>query len=163
MSSLSSTKTSIINDLSRQFKSVKFKPANDFYWSPKEKIVYYNQSKMDNEKAKWTLLHEISHAKLKHTDYKSDLELLLCEVTAWEEAVKLAGKLNLKIDTDHVESCLDTYRDWLYARSKCPTCQLNGLQKNTRQYQCLNCLAKWQVSPSRFCRPYRMTQIKKPS
>lgn len=160
MSLPNSLKNNTVLSFVKKQAKVHLEEAAEFYWSPKEEIIYYDKSRLGEESGQWTLLHEMSHAKLNHQEYKSDLELLLYEVTAWEEAVKVGAELEIEVSDDYVQSCLDTYRDWLHARSKCPTCQLNGLQKSPRQYQCLNCLSRWQVSASRFCRPYRMTQNK---
>jgi hypothetical protein len=103
----------------------------------------------------WSLLHETGHGLLVHADYQSDLELLHMEVAAWEKAKELGQAFGVQIDPNHIEDCLDTYRDWLHRRSTCPTCGSVSLQHNSTEYHCHNCNAMWQVSSSRFCRPYR--------
>jgi hypothetical protein len=51
---------------------------------------------------------------------------------------------------------LDTYRDWLYKRSICPTCTAKCLQQGDFvHYRCFNCHTTWRVTASRFCRAYR--------
>jgi hypothetical protein len=71
-------------------------------------------------------------------------------------AVKIGRKYRIKLDNNHIQDCLDTYRDWLHRRSKCPTCGMHVLQKDVRTYQCFNCDASWRVSAGRFARPYRL-------
>ena len=149
-------KSSILLELAKAYPKVALKQAKQFYWSPKESTIYYNPSQLDADKGRWALLHEAAHAHLGHNRYSTDLELLIYEVKAWQKAKNLGKKMGISIDQEHIESCLDTYRDWLYARSTCPTCELNGLQNENDRYTCLNCLTSWDVSPSRFCRPYRM-------
>ena len=83
--------------------------------------------------------------------------LLKLEVEAWEKAKEVALKLDIKIDPNHIEDCLDTYRDWLYKRSVCPKCSNKSLQQSDfNHYECFNCHMRWRVTTSRFCRTYRM-------
>ncbi len=152
----SNTVVSLLDELQAQYPTLAFVASQTFYWSPKEQAIHYRASNLDEVKGQWALLHEVAHALLLHSGYHSDFELLECEVLAWEKAKELALQRHMQIDNEHIEDCLDTYRDWLYARSTCPTCHLNSLQIKTNQYQCVNCLTTWRVSASRFCRPYRM-------
>jgi hypothetical protein len=102
-------------------------------------------------------LHETGHALLEHTAYTSDAELLYLEVAAWKHAELLASMLGVKIDDSHIQQCLDSYRDWLFARSSCPRCLSSSLQTEIDKYECFNCRVQWRVSRSRFCRIYRST------
>ncbi|MCA9332697.1 hypothetical protein KDA00_02385 [Candidatus Saccharibacteria bacterium] len=147
----------LVKKLNKLLPGIKFKSSDSFYWSPKNQTVFYiNQ---DSERNQWSLLHEVSHAILGHTDYKSDFALLQLEVAAWEEAKKLSKKFNISIDEDHIQDCLDTYRDWLHQRSTCPTCSIVCLQNLPNEYNCHNCNTVWHVSSSRFCRPYRLRKM----
>lgn len=103
----------------------------------------------------WALLHEVSHALLGHQTYHTDVELLQLEVAAWARAEQLAADFDIHIEADHIQDCLDTYRDWLHGRSICPTCTTRSLQQSDHHYRCHNCHTSWRVSASRFCRPYR--------
>ena len=134
--------------------SILFSPAKSYYWSPKDKTVFY-QIGDKTEVGGWTLLHEACHGLLNHTDYESDFELVKLEVEAWERASKLAKDFDLNIDEDHVQDCLDSYRDWQYKRSLCPNCDLGGVQINQKTYRCMFCNSAWNVSKERFFRPYR--------
>jgi hypothetical protein len=127
-------------------------------WSPdKGQIVYPGE---EHDHSIEGLLHELGHARLAHQGYISDLELLQKEVEAWQEAVCLAGLYGVDIDEEHMQDCLDTYRDWVHKRSICPSCQSTGLQQNESTYVCLNCGHDWHVTSSRFCRPYRRSASK---
>jgi hypothetical protein len=141
--------------LQRHFPELRFHPGQSFYWSPDTEKVVYNQA-AKGHKATWSLLHETSHALLGHRSYKNDFELIEMEVAAWERAKELATELKLAaIEEDHVQDCLDTYRDWLYRRCICPACGTKSLQESARRYSCFNCGTRWHVTPSRFCRAYR--------
>lgn len=146
----------LVKRLRKAFPDVRFVPGETSFWSPRSATVSYAEG---GEHAAWTLLHEASHALLGHTNYTHDLDLLLLEVAAWEKAKELGPRFNLSIDNDYIQTCLDTYRDWLHSRSTCPTCHTVSLQSAPQEYQCHNCSTIWHVSASRFCRPYR--RIKK--
>ena len=135
-----------------------FKESDVFFWSPRTRAVHINSQLLNTPRGQWALLHEVAHAKLNHTDYKNDFGLLRLEVEAWEAAGDLANEFGMKIDEDHIQDCLDTYRNWLYARSTCPTCMQSSLQVDKTNYECLACATRWRVSASRFCRPYRIRE-----
>lgn len=144
--------------LTKAWPSVRFKPSDEYRWSPQHHTVFYDAEDTSEEGA-WTLLHETGHALLDHSGYKLDFELLQLELAAWERARLLAGPLGITIPAEHIEDCLDTYRTWLYRRSICPHCEAVTLQHDAGcMYQCHNCASSWKVSPSRFCRPYRARQ-----
>ena len=134
-------------------------PGRQFYWSPETGEVFFRQDVSDDvndQTAAWSLLHETGHALLQHHSYSGDFELLQLELDAWERARKLGQDAGIKIDEEHIQDCLDTYRDWLYKRSICPECGTKCLQQdNRRRYQCFNCHSVWHVSASRFHRAYR--------
>lgn len=135
-----------------------FRPGKSYYWSPKDRVVFYQQ-KDPSVIGLWTLLHEACHGLLGHKSYQSDFELVLLEVEAWERAERLATDFGLKIDQEHVQDCLDSYRDWQYKRSLCPRCDLGGIQINPSSYNCMFCGDTWHVSAARFCRPYRRKAV----
>jgi hypothetical protein len=93
------------------------------------------------------ILHELGHALLHHRDYRLDIDLLQMETLAWVEAKRLANLYGIKYNQDFAEERLDTYRDWLHARSTCPICNMNGYQVKSpqREYHCPNCLSSWRV------------------
>ena len=146
----------IINFTNKLLPDIKFESGDSFFWSPKQNKITYNESTIESPIGSWSMLHEVAHAVMKHTNYNSDLGLLKLEVEAWDEAKKLGDELGLTIDEDHIQDCLDTYRDWLHRRSTCPNCGIVCLQSTSRLYSCHNCSTSWHVSASRFCRPYRL-------
>lgn len=143
-----------ISKLSIALPGVKFIKSDSFHWSPKNQTISYID--LSEEQNVWALLHEAAHAVLEHMSYQSDFELLKLEVSAWDQAKKLGEDLGHKVDEEHIQDCLDTYRDWLHQRSTCPSCSSVCLQASPNQYRCHNCYTVWNVSNSRFCRPYRL-------
>lgn len=151
-----SNKTSekLIERLAADYKDFVFKTGAQEHWSAKNRTITYNPSE-SADKFSCALLHELAHAILDHNTYASDFELLKLEAEAWKLAAKLGLKYNVAISEDHIQNCLDTYRDWLHRRSTCPTCNMHVLQKSASSYQCYNCQTVWRVSSGRFARPYR--------
>lgn len=145
------TLTSTLQD---KYPHIKLAEGKTFYWSPTKSTVYYKSGDSRPE-GLWALLHESGHALLEHARYHTDIELVAMEVDAWERAKALAQDLSLDIDEEHVQDCLDSYRDWLHKRSLCPDCALSGVQLDPYTYSCIFCHKRWQVSTERFCRPYR--------
>jgi hypothetical protein len=147
-----------VKSLRELFPALQFTPGTTFCWSPETREVFYKAASHQSKHI-WSLLHETGHALLEHQSYKADVELLKLEVAAWEKAKGIADTLKVKIDEDHIQDCLDTYRDWLYRRSICPTCTTKCLQQaDMTHYRCFNCHTLWGVTPSRFCRAYRSTK-----
>lgn len=144
----------LLNTLRQDYPAITFAAGKRASWSPSRGVVTYT---VDNPTTDaWSLLHELGHALARHESYESDTSLVQKEVEAWHYAVELASKYAVAIDPNHIEDCLDTYRDWLYKRSSCPTCGNHGLQRTQQLYGCLNCQTTWKVTSARFCRPYRL-------
>lgn len=147
----------LLSQLATDFPDLVFMSGEEFCWSPKTHTVVFRRSK-DSPTSEWALLHEIGHALLGHHSYKSDLELISLEAQAWDKAKELGQEYGYQIDNDHIEDCMDTYRDWLHQRSSCPACSTQCLQQDARHYRCFNCGQVWTVTSSRFCRPYRLKE-----
>lgn len=160
MSSQSLSLEALVESAAKALPGVSMKPGDTFFWSPKESIITYRVGQEENIHDQWAFLHELSHALLGHSSYASDFELLLLEVAAWQKAKEIAPSYNLAIDEEHIQDCLDTYRDWLHQRASCPGCSTVSLQVNPTLYTCHNCHTSWTVSSSRFCRPYRLNSIR---
>ena len=148
----------LLASLRRDFPDLAFAPSDIFSWSSRKQTVNYAKVPADPVHAVWSLLHEMGHALLNHTTYQTDFELVKMEAAAWDRAAALGKKYSHIIDVDHIQDCLDTYRDWLYQRSKCPRCTVTSLQKDMHTYSCYNCDTEWRVSRSKLCRPYRLLQ-----
>ncbi len=146
-----------VKQLQEAYPDLSFQQDSRFYWNPQDNIICYVPGDTSTE-AIWSLLHELAHGLLQHKNYQTDLELLFMEAEAWEHAKILQHKhaSGQPIDEEHIQDCLDTYRDWLYSRSVCPKCDQVGIQKQKHEYQCINCVRAWRVSEKRFTRPYRL-------
>jgi hypothetical protein len=146
----------LIKRLRQDYPDVEFIIGASHCWSPANGQIMYTPGSNPAELA--GVLHELGHARLKHHGYARDLELLQKEMDAWQEARQLCAEYGILISEDHIQDCLDTYRDWLHKRSLCPSCRNSGLQETERHYVCLNCGHTWHVTAARFCRPYRRSK-----
>ncbi len=151
----------LLTELQTDYPTLQFIRGKAFCWLPVTRQIMYKpqirtMQSGETTTVMYSLLHEVGHALLGHERYKLDFELLELEVAAWERAKGIAGNYTIVIEESHIQDCLDSYRDWLYRRSICPTCTTKALQlDNEPAYRCFNCHATWRVAPSRFCRPYR--------
>lgn len=160
MSSRAKLKTSngflsLLKHIKRDFPGIQFVRAETFAWSSEDQTIYYDP---EIEFAKWSLLHELGHMKHEHNTYSTDGRLVRMEVEAWETAKKLANDYGETISEAHIESCMDSYRNWQHSRSKCPVCAQTGVEKHSGSYHCINCQHNWAVTTNRFCRVYRQTK-----
>lgn len=155
MSLQDSAHSKLLGEVAPFIPDVSFVCSTAFYWSPQRQIIGYSPQSLETPEGVWSLIHEVAHANLQHQTYENDFELLRLEVAAWQRAKEIAQSVGITLDEDHVQDCLDTYRDWLHKRSTCPTCGNVGLQHTSSTYQCHNCHSAWTVTTARFCRPYR--------
>lgn len=154
MNTSSNTAKRFVGRVAADYPQFNFRAGTQEHWSPKTRTITYEAGGPPRT-LKYGLLHELAHALLDHNSYKSDFELLKLESQAWQTAAEIGGKYGVKIDEEHIQNCLDTYRDWLHRRSKCPVCGMHVLQEDSTRYKCFNCGAGWQVSAGRFARSYR--------
>ncbi len=97
------------------------------------------------------MLHELGHALLGHTSYKRDIELIVMEREAWEQARSIGNRFGHPVTDEIIEDALDTYRDWLHRRSLCPNCAMTGIQTDNYTYHCPTCTQSWRVNEARTC------------
>jgi Zn finger protein HypA/HybF involved in hydrogenase expression len=156
--------TSLLSTVKSTFPALNIETGDDFRWSPTEQTVYTGP--LRNERDLITLLHEIGHAQAGHNGYNKDVELLTLEREAWTIARDdIAPKFDIVVSEELIEEALDSYRDWLHARSRCPECEQNGIQQTLDVYTCLLCTTSWRVNDARRCglKRYRLNSQKTPA
>lgn len=148
---------SLLARLRRDFPDLSFKEGSTFRWAPDEHTIHVAALKNSRDKA--TLLHELGHAMSGHSDFEHDIELLKMEREAWTKAQAVGPTYDVTIDEATVEDALDTYRDWLDARSRCPNCGQTGVQEQEAIYTCIICHVGWRVNDARQCglKRYRLS------
>jgi len=139
---------SLLARFSQDFPAISFVPGSDFRWSADKRTIFYDKASSNSS----ALIHEVAHAVLNHQVYKKDIQLIEMERDAWEYArTQLAPKYGVTLADDTIQDALDTYRNWLHARSTCPGCDAVGLQLKKNRYKCLACLVQWRVNDARLC------------
>jgi len=146
---------SLLPKLTAAFPDITFTSGERFSWSPEQKTVFYTTS---DDNGVELMLHELSHGVLGHHEYKKDVELVAMEAAAWDTAALIGKDHDITIADDIVEDHLDTYREWLHARSTCPTCEATGYQNGKDTYSCVACSGTWRVNEARLCGLKRYTQ-----
>ncbi|HTK39443.1 MAG TPA: hypothetical protein VL362_01090 [Patescibacteria group bacterium] len=137
---------SLVKRLQRTFPEYQFTNSEVFAWNPQTHTVLY-----DADGSPSRLLHEVAHGVLSHESYAKDVELLKMEADAWQRAKELAPTYELTIADDEIDIHMDSYRDWLHARSTCPSCDATGVQVSAEHYSCLECRTRWRVNEARTC------------
>ena len=136
--------SSLVKTLKTNHPELTFQPGEFAHWSASTQTVFYDTSELHGD---WILLHETSHALLRHTEYMRDIDLLKIERQAWSYAINtLAPRYGIEIDPDFIETQIDTYRDWLHVKSTCPSCQSNGIEARKHTYTCLHCGSSWHTN-----------------
>jgi hypothetical protein len=155
------TQAKLLKVFKSSYPGIIFMAGSEFAWSPKNAVISYVAETKNNPLSSYALMHEVAHADLGHSTYDDDFSLLKLEVAAWERAKEIGLANNLPVDDEHIQDCLDTYRDWLHARAQCPACGTVSLQAKDGSYTCFNCRTGWKVPKSQLCRVSRRVIRKK--
>ena len=150
--------SSLVAKIIGDYQDIHFVLGEDFAWSFAAETITHPEIKTLDELRQ--LLHEIGHATLKHSSYSHDAELIDMEREAWRYAYEMLAPrygIGLSADDNIVQESLDSYRQWLHARSRCPRCQAVGIEISMRSYRCLHCQRQWSVNEARLCRLKRMS------
>ena len=139
---------SLLPKLEKAYPQLIFSPGERFAWSPDVRTVFYDTEDLENA---GLLLHELAHGLLDHHDYSKDVELVAMESQAWDKAIEIAPLYDIEINNETVQDTLDTYREWLHARSTCPSCEATGYQSGKNEYTCVACSHMWRVNEARIC------------
>ena len=127
----------------------KFRPPRTIILNPKE--TYLDPQTGQNQPLPLQFfalfsLHELGHALCRHKDYNTSIERLKIESQAWQMAKTVVQnhpeyqkKFGINYDQNFAEAQLDTYRDWLHNKSKCPRCGLTRFQTPDHLWHCPLC------------------------
>lgn len=124
-----------VSKLKADFPEYRFRKGQKYAFRPPKTIVLGPKEPF----SELLILHELSHAILGHYDFMLDIKRLKMENAAWDQAKILAKKYQISIDEDFIQNQLDTYRDWLHKKSRCPVCGLTRFQDDKAVYHCPRC------------------------
>lgn len=125
----------LVKKLRVDYPDLRFVDGKKFAFRPPRTVVVGPSEPNDS----LLLLHEVGHAISSHKDFRLDVERLKMEREAWEKARELSAIYGLDYDEEVAEQELDTYRDWLDKKSRCPKCRLTRFQTPDGQYHCPKC------------------------
>ena len=117
------------------YPEFRFKDGKKFAFRPPCTIVIGPEEPSDS----LLLLHELGHAILKHYSFETDAKRVKMEREAWDQARELCLKYEILYDEDVVEREMDTYRDYLDKKSRCPKCGLTRFQTPDGAFHCPQC------------------------
>ena len=118
-----------------RFPEYRFIGGRKFMFRPPRTIVIGPEEEGDE----LLLLHEVGHALSGHRDFKMNVQRLKMEMEAWEKALGLAKEFSVEFSEEAVERELDTYRDYVDKKSRCPRCGLARYETPDGQYHCPRC------------------------
>ena len=125
-------KKDLIEKLRVDYPDFRFREGKKFSFRPPRTIIVGPSEPNDS----LLLLHELGHAISAHRNFVLDPDRLKMEREAWEKARELSKIYGVEYDEEIVEQELDTYRDWLDKKSRCPKCRLTRFQTPDGQYHC---------------------------
>ncbi|MBQ6375755.1 hypothetical protein IJJ37_02405 [Candidatus Saccharibacteria bacterium] len=125
----------LFNRLQQDFPEVKFQFGKKFLFRPPKTIML----RPEESDSALLLLHELGHFLCGHRNFKMEVERLKMEREAWEKARELCKVYGVSYDEEVVEQELDTYRDWLDKKSRCPICGLTRYQTPDGKFHCPEC------------------------
>ena len=107
--------------------------------SPRTVVFVDTNKGSEVDSAPLLLLHELGHFLTGKWDFKTEVERVKIEVMAWEKARELAPSYGVFADEDLIEAELDSYREFLHQKSRCPDCGLTRFQTPDKIWHCPKC------------------------
>lgn len=124
----------LIDCLEQDYPELRFREGKKFLFRPPKTIVLGSEKPFD-----LLLLHEVGHYLCGHVSFNTEPERLRCECEAWEKARELCDRYNVEYDEEIVQQELDSYRNWLDKKSRCPSCGLTRFQTPDGAFHCPRC------------------------
>ena len=125
----------LLDRLKHDYPEVRFVRGEKFLFRPPRTIVLAGGESNDS----LLILHEMGHYLCGHRDFTTDARRIKMEREAWTRARDLCVYYGVEYDEGIVEQELDTYREWLDKKSRCPSCGLTRFQTPDGDYHCPRC------------------------
>lgn len=147
----------LLAKLRQDYPQLKFMTGRKFMYRPPRTIVIEKQvfeQKIDTENVtdfrnhpcnseqnfyNLRLLHEMGHALLEHKNCSDEIDRIKKERSAWEKAQALSYIYSVPYDKEFVEAELDSYRDWLEQKTRCPECGMTRYCDKKGNLRCPGC------------------------
>ena len=125
----------LVDQLRSDYPELRFREGKKFLFRPPKTIVLSES----DESFDLLLLHEVGHFLCGHVSFRTEPERLKCEREAWERARELCTVYGVEYDETVAEGELDSYRNWLDKKSRCPVCGLTRFQTPDGVFHCPKC------------------------
>ncbi len=125
----------LLDRVKADFPEVTWRGGKKYLFRPPKTIVLGPAEPHDD----LLLLHELGHYLCKHRDYATIPRRVKMEREAWDKARELCERYGVEYDEEVAEDELDTYRDWLDKKSRCPRCGLTRFQTPDGDFHCPRC------------------------
>ena len=122
----------LVARLARDFPEITFVRGERFLFRPPRTVVVAEGEVL-------LLLHEVGHALIGRFEFRTEIERLRIEVAAWEKARELCAQYGVEMDEGLMQDELDSYREWLHQKSRCPVCGLTRFQTPDGVWHCPGC------------------------
>ncbi len=126
--------TVLLERLRQDYPELRLREGKKFLFRPPKTIILGAEELSD-----LLLLHELGHYLCGHVSFNTEPERLKCECEAWEKARELCVMYGVPFDDDFAQQELDSYRDWLDKKSRCPSCGLTRFQTQDGVFHCPKC------------------------
>ena len=125
----------LFDKVQSDYPELRFMKGRKFLYRPPKTIIVGPDEPNDS----LLLLHEVGHALCGHHNFHTQIERLRMEREAWEKAKEICGRYGVVYDETAAEQELDTYREYLDKKSRCPKCGLTRFQDASGKYYCPAC------------------------
>lgn len=125
----------LLDKLRADFPDVVWREGKKYLFRPPKTIMLGPDEEHDG----LLLLHELGHYLCRHRDFDTLPRRVKMEREAWDKARELCDKYGVSYNENVAEAELDTYRDWLDAKSRCPKCGLTRYQTSDGEFHCPRC------------------------
>ena len=125
----------LLGRLQADFPDVVWREGKKYLFRPPKTIMLGPAEEYDD----LLLLHELGHYLCGHRNFDTLPRRVKMEREAWDKARELCNKYGVSYNEDVAETELDTYRDWLDAKSRCPKCGLTRYQTSDGEFHCPRC------------------------
>ena len=122
-----------LEKIKSDYPSIRIIRGKRFAFRPPRTVVY------EEDGPSLLFLHEMGHALIGRFDFRTEVERLKIEALAWEKARELCSLYGVEVDEELIETELDSYRDWLHQKSRCPDCGLTRFQTPDGAFHCPRC------------------------
>ena len=128
-------KKELVEAAKQDFPELRFVQGRKFAFRPPRTVVIGEVETNDS----LLFLHELGHVVSGHQSFSTGVKRLKMEAEAWAKARELAERYEVEWDEEVAQEELDSYREWLHRKARCPKCGLTRYQTPDGVFHCPQC------------------------